>query len=374
MNKNKSLHIICHDIPFPPDYGGVMDLYYKIKTLSAKGIAIKLHCFYHKRSPAGDLDKFCQSVHYYRRTTGMAALSLNTPYIVESRHSRELLKNLLQDEDPILMEGIHCTKFTNVLYKTRKIFLRLHNVEHVYYKYLGDSEKNIAKKLFFISESNKLKKYEQFLPADLPIFAVATQDMEYYLGTLNKKNTRHLPVFIPFHKVESEPGLGKFCLYHGNLSVPENEKAALWLIKMVFSKLDIPFIIAGKLPGRRLVQETEKFKNIRILPDPADHELNELIRNAHIHVLPSFNRTGIKLKLIHAIYKGRHCIVNEEAEKGSGLGPACHICNGAGSFIEVIKELIEKPFTAEDIQLRKKIAENIFNNEKNADQLIQWIW
>ncbi len=37
------LHIIAFDIPFPPDYGGVIDVYYKIKTLSEAGVRIHLH-------------------------------------------------------------------------------------------------------------------------------------------------------------------------------------------------------------------------------------------------------------------------------------------------------------------------------------------
>ncbi|MCX6283192.1 MAG: mannosyltransferase, partial [Bacteroidetes bacterium] len=39
------LHIVSFDIPYPPDYGGVIDVYYKIKTLSEAGVKIHLHCF-----------------------------------------------------------------------------------------------------------------------------------------------------------------------------------------------------------------------------------------------------------------------------------------------------------------------------------------
>jgi hypothetical protein len=42
---NKTLHIICHDVPWPADYGGVVDLFYKIKALHDEGVKIKLHCF-----------------------------------------------------------------------------------------------------------------------------------------------------------------------------------------------------------------------------------------------------------------------------------------------------------------------------------------
>ena len=31
MSNEKKLHIICHDVPWPADYGGVVDLFYKLK-------------------------------------------------------------------------------------------------------------------------------------------------------------------------------------------------------------------------------------------------------------------------------------------------------------------------------------------------------
>ena len=35
---DQHLHIISFDIPWPPNYGGVIDVFYKIKTLSEAGV------------------------------------------------------------------------------------------------------------------------------------------------------------------------------------------------------------------------------------------------------------------------------------------------------------------------------------------------
>ncbi len=48
--------------------------------------------------------------------------------------------------------------------------------------------------------------------------------------------------------------------------------------------------------------------------------MTELIREAQINILPSFNTTGIKIKLLNAIFNGRHCLVNPAAIAGTGLG------------------------------------------------------
>ena len=49
MSITKEIHIVTFDIPYPVNYGGVIDVFYKIKALKEAGIKIHLHCFYHKR-------------------------------------------------------------------------------------------------------------------------------------------------------------------------------------------------------------------------------------------------------------------------------------------------------------------------------------
>ena len=102
----------------------------------------------------------------------------------------------------------------------------------------------------------------------------------------------------------------------------------------------IPFIIAGKDPSNRLIRKSRKNKNVSIVSNPSDAELNDLIAKAQIHVLPSFNKTGIKLKLINALYNGRHCVVNDEAVEGSGLEDACHIGTTSKAIASIITQLI----------------------------------
>ncbi|MBK8845625.1 MAG: mannosyltransferase, partial [Bacteroidetes bacterium] len=109
----KHLHIISFDIPYPANYGGVIDVFYKIKALSAIGIKIHLHCFEYNRAPHAILNELCTVVHYYPRNTARSKLFNRQPYIVVSRTSDDLIKNLLHDDYPILMEGLHSTFILN---------------------------------------------------------------------------------------------------------------------------------------------------------------------------------------------------------------------------------------------------------------------
>ena len=48
MTEPKHLHVISFDVPVPANYGGVIDVYYKLKALHLQGVKIHLHCFEYK--------------------------------------------------------------------------------------------------------------------------------------------------------------------------------------------------------------------------------------------------------------------------------------------------------------------------------------
>lgn len=100
----KHLHVVSFDIPYPPNYGGVIDVYYKLVALKNAGVKVHLHCFEYDRKPAPELNQWCKEVHYYRRKTGIRAALTQRPYIVQSRSSGELIERLTKDDYPILLK------------------------------------------------------------------------------------------------------------------------------------------------------------------------------------------------------------------------------------------------------------------------------
>jgi hypothetical protein len=369
------LHIVCLDVPYPPDYGGVFDLFYKIKTLHQLCVKIHLHCFEYGRGEQPGLNKYCEEVHYYEREKLVQAIPLRLPYIVSSRINPALIKNLLKDNHPVLLEGIHCTYY---LYhgqlNQREVLVRLHNVEYEYYKQLAKSSNNFYKKIYYNLESRLLKKYERSVAKKAKFIAVNEKDKEAYQKNFSAKRIEFLPVFLPFNKVESELGKGNFCLYHGNLSVAENEKAALWLLENIVKCLtDFNFIFAGKNPSESLKNEQLKNKNARLIQNPSHNEMQELIRNAHIHLLPSFNSTGIKIKMLNALFNGRFVITNKVSLEGTGLETLCCIEENPSGYIKRITELFAIDFDENQINKRKVILENLYDNEKNGKRLIKML-
>ena len=358
-------------MPYPPDYGGVFDLFYKIKSLHQLGVKIHLHCFEYGRGEQAALNQYCEKVYYYKRNKSVFSFANRLPYIVSSRKNTLLLKNLNSIDAPVLLEGIHCTYYLfSKQLKQKNVWVRLHNVEFEYYAKLANVTKSVFKKLYFFTESNLLKNYEFIIAQKASLLTVSEKDKKTYQNKFDAKHISYLPVFLPFTDVQSLEGKGTFCLYHGNLSVPENEKAVRWLVKNVFQNLDFQFIIAGKNPAPSLKNLVSKNTNIQLIENPGEAEMNALIKNAHIHLLPSFNSTGIKIKLLSALFNGRFIITNHASVDGTGLERACTIAEKPNEFRKHILQLFGQPFTKENIGERKIMLQNEYDNNKNAQKLL----
>ena len=372
---DRNLHIISLDIPYPVDYGGVFDLFFKIRALHEAGIKIHLHCFEYGRTRQEELNKYYANVFYYKRLQGIKAFSFRLPYIVNSRRNTVLLKNLLSNDYPILLEGIHCSYLlTDERFNDRKIILRLHNVEYAYYRELFRSTRSIYKKLYYAWESKLLFRYEKSIARKVLIAAVSEQDILVYQSKFKADKIIYLPVFLPYKMVSVLEGMGCYCLYHGNLSVPENEKAAFWLLENVFNDLETSFVIAGRNPSKHLKNAAAKRQSTCLVSNPSQEEMQDLITKAQINILPSFNTTGIKLKVLNALFNGRHCVVNKAAVTGTILANTCHVGSGHADLKSIITRLYHQSFSEEDLQLRRSLLEGMFERSKNAQRLIQWIW
>ncbi|MEO9098783.1 MAG: glycosyltransferase [Ginsengibacter sp.] len=342
--------------------------------LSGIGIKIHLHCFEYGRGQQPELNQYCEEVFYYKRKTFFQTTELRLPYIVSSRINSLLIENLLKDNYPVLLEGIHCTYYLyNGQLRNRKVLVRLHNVEYEYYDQLANSAKNIYKKTYYKLESRLLKKYEKSIAAKAKLLAVNEKDKHTYQEIFLAKDIEFLPVFLPFKVVKSKQGNGHFCLYHGNLSVSENERAVLWLLKNVSSQSEMKFIIAGKNPAAFLKNKILENKNVELKENPSQEEMEDLINNAHVHLLPSFNSTGIKIKLLNALFNGRFVITNAASVAGTGLASLCEIAEDGKENLKKINELFEISFSETEIIKRKEILCKMYDNEKNAQQLMKWL-
>lgn len=369
---DQHLHIISFNIPYPANYGGVIDVFYKAKELTEAGIKVHLHCFEYGRKRSHELEQLFYSVNYYRRNISKKYLFKRYPYIIETRHSEKLLNNLLKDDYPILMEGIH----TSILLQEKKLknrikLVRTHNIEHDYYRNLSKAETDPFKKYYFYTEAGKLKKFEKVLAKADHLVAISQKDYQYFSRKFERVS--YIPAFHPYQKVESHTGKGKYVLYHGNLSVPENSNVVRFLLTEVFQDLHFPVIIAGLNPSHTLKRMVENHTHVKLIANPDDNQLKELINKAQVNISITGQATGMKLKLLNTLYNGRFCVVNNKMLNGNGLDSLCEIANDAPSIKKQIIKLMESEFTLEMKAERETALSKLYNNGNNVSRLIELI-
>lgn len=370
---NKTIHIVLFDVPYPANYGGIIDVFYKLKSLHQLGVQIICHCYYYDKHnpPTAELNTYCKTVYYYERKKQLNKLLFSKlPYIVSSRSDNQLLKNLKKDNFPILFEGLHtCYFLTHSDLKERKKIVRTHNIEHDYYSGLAKIETNLLKRLYLQSEAKKLKKFEQNLSHSNCLLSISKMDITHFN---QYAKTIHVPPFFNENKKNStsqNDTISQFCLFQGNLSVPENIKAVNFILDKIAP--DCPFLIkiAGKNPTELLKNKVNTLTNVQLIENPSEEEMAVELQTAQVNLLFTFQQTGVKLKLINALQQGKHVIINSFMEDSGIFKDMCYVIDEPNKILSRISTLMEIPFTRELSKSRENKFQTYFHNSKNA-QLI----
>jgi hypothetical protein len=377
---NTHLHIVSFDLPYPPDYGGVIDVYYKIRFLHEAGMKVHLHYFTYgdgrcdEDSYRNGLERYCESVHSYPRRTGWLSFTSLKPYIVYSRRSEQLIRDLCDDRFPIIFEGMHtCYYLDDPRLTGRSLLYRESNIEHAYYRHLARAETRWYRKWFFYSESVKLRMFQRALKYSSKMLTVSLTDSDYLREQFPGKEVVCIPSFHRDNEVTSFTGKGSFVLYQGNLNVPENVAAAAFVVEKIWGPGLPELVIAGKNPAERLVRLASVHPNVRIIANPDDDAMFGLIRDAHINLLLTFQPTGLKLKLLNALFNGRFCLVNRAMLEGTELEPLCSIAETPEEFRENISRLSGLSFTETEIGKRRQILGKSYSNQANGELLLHAI-
>ena len=341
----KALQIVSFDNPYPPNFGGVIDVYYKIKALKASGIKVYLHTFYDDRVSFEDLELSCEKIYTYKRDKSLIHLFSMLPFRINSRKSKLLFENISKYNIPVLFEGLHSC---SVLLKNTfdvPVFIRTHNIEHQYTFGLAKNEKHLLYKLAHYLEGYKLKYAESILDKAKIIFAISNSDKNYFESKFNAE-VIYLP---PFHENEiicndfEIEYANKYALYHGDLSSVDNVNSALFLIK-VFENLSFDLVIASSTDSSQVLRKISKIENCSFSKIENNKQLDALINNAHVHTLYSNQKSGTKLKVFNSLYKGKFVIVNKNIVDDTEILNLCRLANSVEEFHYEIKKVFMETY------------------------------
>jgi hypothetical protein len=373
MNKpaeNTVIHLVSFNIPYPPDYGGVMDVFYKITALKQVGAGIILHCFTYGRSRSRTLEKECLRVYYYRRDLNLFHMLRKDPFIVISRRSDLLLQHLLSDTNPILFEGLHTTSLLgHPALDGRLKMVRTHNIEHLYYRNLAANEKNPFRRLFYTTEAKKLERYEGILARASLLLTISPGDTEYFHSKYN--NAIFVGPFHPVNECSASDGKGNYVLLHGDFSTAENNAAAHYILSEIAPRWKHRTILAGKRPSDELLRIASRMRHVKVVANPSQSQMDELISNAQVCLLNASQPTGMKLKLINALCSGRHIVASEPVVAGTSLENLCNVAHSTDEWINLTDNLMQQDFTPLMRSERDLALRRVADNTANAERIVK---
>lgn len=374
------LHVVSFAVPYPPDYGGVIDVWYKLRALKAAGWRITLHSFlYGSHHETPQLAEVVDKIYYYQRPRNLIQLISRTPFIAESRRNSLLLKRLgdLPPGSPILFEGLHSCVFLDDprLADKRKI-VRTHNVEHDYYRHLAKAATSLPRKAFLHLEATKLEPYEKILHHAQGIAAITESDRRHFQTHYPEVPSVTVGCFYsdsePSDPTKEERELipkDNFLLFGAHLAVTENARAARYIVRSILPHIDpkIPVVIAGKAPGRDILELASRDPRVRLLSDISQPLMHALTERAAINLLFTFQPTGIKLKLINTLSVARgHVLANTPMLNDPRLASLCERADTPEAQIAFIRSSIDRLPSVDELKKRRQTLESLYSNSANA--------
>ncbi|WP_373325422.1 glycosyltransferase [Sporomusa paucivorans] len=347
--------IIAHDFPYPPNNGGRVDMWTRIKALHSRGVKIFLITWLN-REPSQqeyqEIGKYVEQIIVYRRCHNIAnfILSKYPSYIVDRQISdfdMEKLKSelLLFSPQVLLLDGIAgsiCALEIMNLFNGKIIFVyRSHNVEYLYAKALYMSEKNLAYKAVRYINIDRVKKIEKFIrDKSHVIFEISQDDYE----SLNMPNNVFLQNPIIDDKFTESKRYEFDILFIGGLCWPNNIYGLKWFAINCIPYLEKEYkiVFAGSNPSKEFIKFCETYK-IEVLPNPKD--IKKVLSKGKVLINPIFHGSGVNIKILEMLSTGKSIVSTNKGVRGISKDIRSFIkyTDNAEQFSRYIEEAFKKP-------------------------------
>lgn len=366
--QKKELHIISFENPFPPDFGGVIDVFYKVKALNSLGFTIYLHCYYEDRNEVSpELKAITEKVYLYKKNKNPLFVFSKYPLPVICRYDKRLIQNIMKHDAPILFEGLHSTMVLRKAKLDNKKYLRLHNIESNFYSGMSKSETNLIKKVLYYFVARKYLDYQKTIADFDYTFTLSHYELEEARKLTG--NCSYVPVFHGNEANRQFSEFGDYAFYHGDLRLADNKRAAEFLIAVFREIPDYSLIIASSNGKQFVESKIKELPNVKFVEIESEKHLDGLLANAHVNAMLSFQESGTKLKVINSLFKSRFCLVNRNMVDDAELLSLCETAEDKEEFIEKIKALKDTPYRQN--VTRNQVLRHVLNDKENAKQIEQ---
>ena len=149
----------------------------------------------------------------------------------------------------------------------------------------------------------------------------------------------------------------------------DNQRVALLLSEIAAqNNLQITIAGGGDIPENTL-KTLGNNPNITLVRNPSQTDMNQLMRDAHIQIVWSFQSSGVKLKTLNALFTAQHIVANRHALAGLNIALPCHRAETQEALAELLKTLMKQPFKEAELEVRRTMLGQYFDNIANAEKL-----
>lgn len=371
----KNFLLINGDFIYPPNHGGLVDAWNRIKTLKNMGYDIDLICTvkeYPKKEYIDIVKRYVSELYIVFRQNKIRYLFSKKPLQIESRNALKDIK-LIRKYDYIFLDGSYVYYILdNKTLKYRHSILHMNNNEYIYFNELAKSEKSIWKKIYYKLDSYKFFIMDKHIVNRISnIMFVSMEEKLFYEKKYPKIKSYFLPVAIELNFIKQEMN-NKNVLFIGALFAANNKEAIYFYIKNIHPLLmdikEYRFIIAGNSKGQNIswIKEISgEYNNIDIIDSP--ETLNDIYANASVFVNPMLHGAGVKLKTVNAIVSGLPVVSTTIGNQGTGLENGKHICvtDRPKKFAEYIRMLLySKEKRQKLVEKSQKYIDLYYNQER----------
>ncbi|MEX0968023.1 MAG: glycosyltransferase family 4 protein [Bacteroidia bacterium] len=356
---------LCNRVPWPPKDGGAIGMYNFTKSYHALGCEVSMLAINtpkHYIAPAFFPPEFAtladiQTVDVDTRIKPLDAFlnifSTSSYNIVrfDDAAYREALTGILKQKqfDVVHVDGLFMSMYANTVreHSDALLVMRAHNVEHIIWQRMAETEKPGLKKQYLRLLARRLRKYEEQklneFDALLPISEVDDK-MLREMGSKVKHIT--VPAGVDPDKFRADFSKMEFpSLFHlGALDWLPNQQAVRWFLQEVWPEVsrkfpELSFHIAGRhIP--EWVKQTD-LENVIVAGEVDDAAA--FMNSKAIMIVPLLSGSGVRLKVLEGMALGKAIVSTTVGAEGIEYRPSQDIliADSKDEFIKHISYLVE---------------------------------
>lgn len=161
----------------------------------------------------------------------------------------------------------------------------------------------------------------------------------------------------------------KQVIFTGSLDMEANIEAGLFLVenyKKILEKKRLKLVLAGRNPNNKLIKKIKELKieaKIELIANPTKEEMEILLRESLIYISPVFEGSGMKTKVIEALFYGLPIIASEHSVIGYNNLEKKYVKVFKNKNIEELNTFIEELLEEKnEINFEKNIREYFKEN------------